>query len=66
MNIKQKEQLEAEIAWETDDEQLQLWIADRIGKLLNSRERWRRVALLCATLLAAFVVMFAISVAKLP
>jgi type II secretory pathway component PulL len=37
-----------------------------IQKLLRSRERWRKIALLCMAILAAFVVMLVAQCAKLP
>jgi hypothetical protein len=36
------------------------------NKLLRSRDRWRKLALLCMTLLAAGCVMFIVQCAKLP
>jgi hypothetical protein len=53
----------------TDDERLDAaakQTVEHMEKLLLSRDRWRKVALLCATLLAAFVVMFIAQCAKLP
>jgi hypothetical protein len=46
--------------------QAELEVAEIIRKLLSSRDRWRKVALLCMAILAAFVVMFAVECAKLP
>jgi hypothetical protein len=64
--------LEATMTQLSDEERLDAlhrsgyYRADEFEKLLTSRERWRRVALLCVTLLAAFVIMFVAQCAKLP
>jgi type II secretory pathway component PulL len=66
MNTLTDEKKEAQIeAASALGETLNLLDGD-IQKLLRSRERWRKIALLCMAILAAFVVMFAVECAKLP